>query len=205
MNIPLEYKDEQYLITQIIVCRQVIWKVMVLSKEHDVKGHVELKYLQRLSQVLFTKTKEKDKSKSILFLAILMRYQLRFKSEIFKRNKEGLDDLDIDDLYNNLIMFDVISKVPLDHLQNLRMYGFYLSTEDTRNSNEVNTANGVFFFTALGHILRDKASSPSIILGMYGHQENKGTRMEIARVRRIWDKTVPMRPMMHCVLFRTML
>ncbi|GJR86251.1 putative ribonuclease H-like domain-containing protein [Tanacetum coccineum] len=45
---------------------------------------------------------------------------------LIMRNKAGIDDLDIDDLYNNLKVLKLISKVPLDHLQTLRMWPFSL-------------------------------------------------------------------------------
>ncbi|GKB35597.1 reverse transcriptase domain-containing protein, partial [Tanacetum coccineum] len=45
---------------------------------------------------------------------------------LIMRNKAGIDDLDIDDLYNNLKVFEADIKVPLDHLQTLRMWPFFL-------------------------------------------------------------------------------
>ncbi|GJZ47227.1 hypothetical protein Tco_0601059 [Tanacetum coccineum] len=42
------------------------------------------------------------------------------------RNKESIDELDIDDLYNNLKCLKLTSKVPLDHLQTLIMWPFSL-------------------------------------------------------------------------------
>ncbi|GJS68215.1 ribonuclease H-like domain-containing protein [Tanacetum coccineum] len=56
----------------------------------------------------------------------------------YDRNKAGIDDLDIDDLYNNLKVFEADIK-------------------DTSSSNEVSTANGVP--TAAGHNSQGQASS----------------------------------------------
>ncbi|GKB18394.1 hypothetical protein Tco_0852317 [Tanacetum coccineum] len=56
---------------------------------------------------------------------------------------DGIDDFDIDDLYNNLKSHNVA----------------FLSTEDTSSSNEVNTANGVS--TASVHNSQGPASSSS--------------------------------------------
>ncbi|GKC09031.1 hypothetical protein Tco_1000641 [Tanacetum coccineum] len=59
---------------------------------------------------------------------------------LIMRNKDDIDDLDIDDLYNNL--------------KNVA----FLSAEDTSSSNEVNTANGV---STAGHNSQGQASSSS--------------------------------------------
>ncbi|GJT55616.1 ribonuclease H-like domain-containing protein [Tanacetum coccineum] len=56
------------------------------------------------------------------------------------RNKDGIDDLDIDDLYNNLKVFKADIKGSLGSSSNSQNVAF-LSTEDTSSSNEVNTAN----------------------------------------------------------------
>ncbi|GKB23647.1 putative ribonuclease H-like domain-containing protein [Tanacetum coccineum] len=56
---------------------------------------------------------------------------------LIMRNKDGIDDLDIDDLNNNIKVFEVDIKVL--NSQNMA----FLSIEDTSSSNEVNTANSV--------------------------------------------------------------
>nr|GFD48820.1 hypothetical protein [Tanacetum cinerariifolium] len=74
------------------------------------------------------------------------------------RNKEGIDELDIDDLYNKLKVFEAGIKGSYGsslHSQNVA----FLSTEDTNNINEVNTANGVS--TAAGHNSSGQVSSSS--------------------------------------------
>ncbi|GJU73484.1 putative ribonuclease H-like domain-containing protein [Tanacetum coccineum] len=57
------------------------------------------------------------------------------------RNKDGIDDLDIDDLYNNLKVFEADIKGSSGLSSNSQNVAF-LSAEDTSSSNEVNTANG---------------------------------------------------------------
>nr|GEY58254.1 hypothetical protein [Tanacetum cinerariifolium] len=67
---------------------------------------------------------------------------------LIMRNKEGIDELDIDDLYNNLKVFEADIKGSSGSSLNSQNVAF-LSTEDTNSINEVNTANGVS--TAINH------------------------------------------------------
>ncbi|GJU47640.1 hypothetical protein Tco_1204906 [Tanacetum coccineum] len=67
---------------------------------------------------------------------------------LIMRNKDGIYDLDIDDLYNNLKVFEADIKGCSRSSLNSQNVAF-LSTEDTSSSNEVNTANGVS--TTSGH------------------------------------------------------
>ncbi|GKD46990.1 hypothetical protein Tco_1271635 [Tanacetum coccineum] len=59
---------------------------------------------------------------------------------LIMRNKEGIDELDIDDLYNNLKVFEADIKGSFKSSSNSQNVAF-LSAEDTSSSNEVNTAN----------------------------------------------------------------
>ncbi|GKA29707.1 putative ribonuclease H-like domain-containing protein [Tanacetum coccineum] len=77
---------------------------------------------------------------------------------LIMRNKDGIDDLDIDDLYNNLKVFKADIKGSSGSSSNSQNVAF-LSAEDTSSSNEVNTANGVS--TASGHNSQGQASSSS--------------------------------------------
>ncbi|GJR13631.1 ribonuclease H-like domain-containing protein [Tanacetum coccineum] len=61
---------------------------------------------------------------------------------LIMRNKDGIDDLEIDDLYNNLKVFEADIKGSSGSSSNSWNVAF-LSAEDTSSSNEVNTANGV--------------------------------------------------------------
>ncbi|GJU89670.1 hypothetical protein Tco_1302093 [Tanacetum coccineum] len=73
-------------------------------------------------------------------------------------NKEGIDELDIDDLYNNLKVFEANIKGSSGSSSNSHNVAF-LSAEDTNNINKVNTANGVS--TTAGHSSQGQASSSS--------------------------------------------
>ncbi|GKD82928.1 ribonuclease H-like domain-containing protein [Tanacetum coccineum] len=68
------------------------------------------------------------------------------------------DELDIDDLYNNLKVFEADIKGSSRSSSNSQNVAF-LSAEDTNSINEVNTANGVS--TAAGHSSQGQASSSS--------------------------------------------
>ncbi|GJT75248.1 hypothetical protein Tco_1041973 [Tanacetum coccineum] len=61
---------------------------------------------------------------------------------LIMRNKDDIDDLVIDDLYNNLKVFEADIKGSSGSSSNSQNVTF-LSAEDTSSSNEVNTANGV--------------------------------------------------------------
>nr|GEU40367.1 ribonuclease H-like domain-containing protein [Tanacetum cinerariifolium] len=71
---------------------------------------------------------------------------------------EGIDELDIDDLYNNLKVFEADIKGSSRSSSNSHNVAF-LSVKDTNSINEVNTANGVS--TATGHNSSRQSSSSS--------------------------------------------
>ncbi|GJX99827.1 ribonuclease H-like domain-containing protein [Tanacetum coccineum] len=79
---------------------------------------------------------------------------------LIMRNKASIDDLDINDLYNNLNVFVANIKGSSGSSSNSQNVAF-LSTEDTSSSHEVNTANLVS--TASGHNSQGQASSSSYI------------------------------------------
>ncbi|GJU20018.1 ribonuclease H-like domain-containing protein [Tanacetum coccineum] len=92
---------------------------------------------------------------------------------LIMRNKDGIDDLDIDDLYNNLKVFEADIKGSSGSSSNSQNVAF-LSTKDTSSSNEVNTANGVS--TASGHNSQGQASSSSytddLMFSFFANQSN---------------------------------
>ncbi|GJX52976.1 ribonuclease H-like domain-containing protein [Tanacetum coccineum] len=145
-----------------------LWQVMlngdgpiqVTTDENGVEIEVPLKTAQALLQ-----RQRERKAKSILLLAIPDEYQLR--------NKDGIDDLDIDDLYNNLKVFEADIKGSSGSSSNSQNVAF-LSVEDTSSSNEVNTANGVS--TASGHNSQGQASSSSytddLMFSFFANQSN---------------------------------
>ncbi|GJU03450.1 hypothetical protein Tco_1113788 [Tanacetum coccineum] len=141
-----------------------LWQVILngdgpIQVTTNEKG-IETEVPPKTAQALLQRQRER-KAKSILLLAIPDEYQLRFhgikdakslwaaiKSRFGGNNKDGIDDLDIDDLHKNLKVFGADIKGSSGSSSNSQNVAF-LSTEDTSISNEVNTANGVS--TASGH------------------------------------------------------
>nr|GEV82641.1 hypothetical protein [Tanacetum cinerariifolium] len=91
---------------------------------------------------------------------------------LIMRNKEGIDELEIDDL-NNLKMFESDIKGSSRSSSNSQNVAF-LFVEDTNIINEVNTANGVS--TAAGHSSSRQASSSSytddLMFSFFASQSN---------------------------------
>ncbi|GKA33318.1 ribonuclease H-like domain-containing protein [Tanacetum coccineum] len=91
----------------------------------------------------------------------------------YDRNKTGIDDLDIDDLYNNLKVFEADIKGSSGSSSNSQNVAF-LSAEDTSSSNDVNTANSVS--TASGQNSQGQASSSSytddLMFSFFANQSN---------------------------------
>ncbi|GKD46711.1 hypothetical protein Tco_1271356 [Tanacetum coccineum] len=92
---------------------------------------------------------------------------------IIMRNKTGIDDLDIDDLYNNLKVFEADIKSSSGSSLNSQNVSF-LSAKNTNNINEVNTANGVS--TTSGHNSQGQASSSTytddLMFSFFANQSN---------------------------------
>ncbi|GJR46200.1 ribonuclease H-like domain-containing protein [Tanacetum coccineum] len=155
--------------------------IQVTTDENGVETEVPPKTAQALLQ-----RQRERKAKSILLLAIPDEYQLSLLEvhgavvsnedanqkflralpsswnnvALIMRNKAGIDNLDIDDLYNNLKVFEAdIKGSSGSSLNSLNVT--FLSIEDTSSSNEVNTANGVS--TASGHNSQGQSSSSSYI------------------------------------------
>ncbi|GKB85336.1 ribonuclease H-like domain-containing protein [Tanacetum coccineum] len=92
---------------------------------------------------------------------------------LIMRNKDDIDNLDIDDLYNNLKVLEVDIKGSFRSSSNSKNVAF-LSAEDTSSSNEVNTVNSVS--TASGHNFQGQASSLSytndLMFSFFANQSN---------------------------------
>ncbi|GKD75898.1 hypothetical protein Tco_1334180 [Tanacetum coccineum] len=92
---------------------------------------------------------------------------------LIMRKKDGIDDLNIDDLYNNLKVFEADIKGSSGSSSNSQNVVF-LSAKDTSSSNEVNTANSVS--TASGHNSQGQASSSSytddLMFSFFANQSN---------------------------------
>ncbi|GJY16350.1 hypothetical protein Tco_0386772 [Tanacetum coccineum] len=93
--------------------------------------------------------------------------------KVYDRNKTGIDDLDIDDMYNNLKVFEADIKSSSGSSLNSQNVAF-LFAEDTNSINEVNTANGVS--TASCHNSQGQASSSSytddLMFPFFANQSN---------------------------------
>ncbi|GJR17448.1 hypothetical protein Tco_0965975 [Tanacetum coccineum] len=91
----------------------------------------------------------------------------------YDRNKTGIDDLDIDDLYKNLKVFEADIKSSSGSSSNSKNVAF-LSAEDTNSINEVNNANGVS--SASGHNSQGQASSSTytddLMFSFFANQSN---------------------------------
>ncbi|GKA66243.1 putative ribonuclease H-like domain-containing protein, partial [Tanacetum coccineum] len=89
---------------------------------------------------------------------------------LIMRNRDGIDDMDIDDLYNNLKVFEADIKGSFGSSSNSQNVAF-LSAEDTSSSNEVNTANGVS--TTAGHSSQGQASyADELMFSFFANQSN---------------------------------
>ncbi|GJW74254.1 hypothetical protein Tco_0133624 [Tanacetum coccineum] len=120
---------EQYITNTDYSLWQVILNddgpIQVTTDENSVKTEVPPKTAQALLQ-----RQRERKAKSILILAIL--------DDLDYEEKDGIDDLDIDDLYNNLKMFKADIKGSSGSSSNSQNVAF-LSAEDTSSSNESNS------------------------------------------------------------------
>ncbi|GJR63083.1 putative ribonuclease H-like domain-containing protein, partial [Tanacetum coccineum] len=88
--------------------------------------------------------RNQERVKSILLLAIPDEYLLKFQNiSLIVRNKLDIDEIDINDLNNNLRVYEdelKMSSSPNSTSQNLA----FLSSENTGSTNEVSTASGDF-------------------------------------------------------------
>ncbi|GJS70777.1 putative ribonuclease H-like domain-containing protein [Tanacetum coccineum] len=89
---------------------------------------------------------------------------------LIMRNKEGIDELDIDDLYNNLKVFEADIKGSSGSSSNSQNVAFIFA-EDTNSINEVNTANGVS--TAAGHSSQGQVLSSMRVSHFYKKLKGK--------------------------------
>ncbi|GJS16399.1 hypothetical protein Tco_0410871 [Tanacetum coccineum] len=162
---------EQYLTNTDYSLWQVILNgdgpIQVTTNENSVETEVPPKTAQALLQ------KKKKKLKAFA-LHILTTLPSSWNNvALIMRNKDGIDDLDIDDLYNNLKVFEADVKGSSGSSSNSQNVAF-LSTEDTSSSNEVNNANGVS--TALDHNSQGQASSSSytddLMFSFFANQSN---------------------------------
>ncbi|GJV43112.1 hypothetical protein Tco_1427648 [Tanacetum coccineum] len=154
-----------------------IVKLPVLNKGEYTLWSMRMELLPpKTAQALLQRQKER-KAKSIMLLAIPNEYQLRFHTikdakslwaaiksrfggnvESNEDAEDGINEIDINDLYNNLKVFEADIKGSYGSSSNSQNVAF-LSAEDTKSINEVNIANGVS--TAADHSSQGQASSSS--------------------------------------------
>ncbi|GJY64790.1 hypothetical protein Tco_0466250 [Tanacetum coccineum] len=139
-------------------------------------GNVESKKMQkneipnRSSGALFSNGGKKD----CQIKKFSKSYTLSWNNiALIMRIKEGIDELNIDNMYNNLKVFEADIKSSSGSSLNSQNVAF-LSAEDTNGINEVNTANGVS--TAYGHNSQGQASSSTyiddIMFSFFANQSN---------------------------------
>ncbi|GKB51467.1 hypothetical protein Tco_0902220 [Tanacetum coccineum] len=109
---------------------------------------------------------------------------------LIMRNKTGIDDLDIDDMYNNLKVFEADIKSLSGSSSNSQNVAF-LFAEDTNNINEVNTANSVS--TASGHNSHPQLDDEDLKQIDHDDLEEMDLKWQVAmlsiRVKRFYKKT----------------
>ncbi|GJS13995.1 ribonuclease H-like domain-containing protein [Tanacetum coccineum] len=104
------------------------------------------------------------------------------------RTKDGIDDLDIDDLYNNLKVFEADIKGSSGSSSNSQNVAF-LPTEDTSSNNEVNTANGVSIASCQNSQGQASSSSYTDDLMFSFFAISQIVAMLMMRVMRFYNKT----------------
>ncbi|GJU66916.1 putative ribonuclease H-like domain-containing protein [Tanacetum coccineum] len=109
--------------------------------------------------------RNQERVKSILLLAIPDDNRLKYQQKVPKktspfigikialimRNKPDIDEIDIDDLYNNLRVYEDEMKRSLSSTSTSQNLAF-LSSENTSSTNEVSTASGDFGVSTAGGI-----------------------------------------------------
>ncbi|GJT83799.1 ribonuclease H-like domain-containing protein [Tanacetum coccineum] len=96
--------------------------------------------------------RNQERVKSILLLAIPDEYLLKFHNiSLIMRNKPDIDKIDIDDLYNNLRVYE--DELKRSSGSNSASQNFdFLSSENTGGTKEVSTASGDFGVSTAGGI-----------------------------------------------------
>nr|GFB00705.1 ribonuclease H-like domain-containing protein [Tanacetum cinerariifolium] len=155
--------------TQKTVLKQQFENFFVSDTEGLDKAYDRFQKLISLLEVHGATVSNKDANQKFLQALPSSRNNIA----LIMRNKEGIDELDIDDLYNNLKVFEADIKGSYGSSLNSQNVAF-ISTEHTNSINEVNTANGVS--TATCHSSFGKASSSSytddLMFSFFASQSN---------------------------------
>nr|GEY70109.1 hypothetical protein [Tanacetum cinerariifolium] len=113
---------------------------------------------------------------------------------LIMRNKEGIDELDIDDLYNNLKVFEADIKDSSGSSSNSQNVAFFFA-KDTNSINEVNTTNDVS--TIACHSSFGQASSSSYtddLMFLFFVSKSNSLQLDLEEMNLKWDnnkRTVP--------------
>ncbi|GJZ96236.1 hypothetical protein Tco_0668570 [Tanacetum coccineum] len=110
--------------------------------------------------------KNQERVKSILLLAIPNEYLL-------DRNKPDIDEIDIDDLYNNLRVYEDEMKRSSSSTSTSQNLAFLFS-ENTSSTNEVSTASGDFGVSTAGGISQ-VSSTPCAHIWNESREKSYGT------------------------------
>ncbi|GJX75753.1 hypothetical protein Tco_0322564 [Tanacetum coccineum] len=133
-----------------------LWDVIVngdLEEEHAPTGETSAPPAPKIAKQLAAR-RIQERVKSILLLAILDEYLLKFHNNqiaLIMRNKPDIDEIDIDDLYNNLRVYgDELKRSSGSNSASKNLA--FLSSKNTSSTNEVSTANGNFGVSIAGGI-----------------------------------------------------
>ncbi|GJY67751.1 putative ribonuclease H-like domain-containing protein [Tanacetum coccineum] len=148
-----------------------LWDIIVngdLKDEATPSGEQSSPPVPKTAKQLAARRKQ-ERIKSILLLAIPDEYLLKFHNvldakslsqiALIMRNKPDINEIDIDDLYNNLRVYEDEMKKSSTFSSNTQNSAF-LSSENTNSTNEVSTASGDFGISTAGGI-NQVPSTPS--------------------------------------------
>ncbi|GJX91935.1 hypothetical protein Tco_0345261 [Tanacetum coccineum] len=138
-----------------------LWDVIVngdLEEEPAPTGETFAPPAPKTAKQLAAK-RNQERVKSILLLAIPDEYLLKFHNvadakslwEAIKSRFGDIDKIDIDDLYNNLRVYEDEMKMSSSSTSTSQNLAF-LSSENTSSTNEVSTASGDFGVSTAGGI-----------------------------------------------------
>ncbi|GJU01692.1 putative ribonuclease H-like domain-containing protein [Tanacetum coccineum] len=142
----------------------MLLKHQALEEEPAPTGETSAPPAPKTAKQLAAK-RNQERVKSILLLAIPDDNRLKYQQKVPKktspfigikialimRNKPDIDEIDIDDLYNNLRVYEDEMKRSLSSTSTSQNLAF-LSSENTSSTNEVSTASGDFGVSSAGGI-----------------------------------------------------
>ncbi|GJZ12782.1 hypothetical protein Tco_0548012 [Tanacetum coccineum] len=130
-----------------------LWDVIVngdLEEEPVTTGETSAPPAPKTAKQLVLKGIKKDLDKAYDRFQKLIS-QLEVQGALIMRNKPDIDEIDIDDLYNNLRVYEDEMKRSSSSTSTSQNLAF-LSSENTSSTNEVSTASGDFGVSTAGGI-----------------------------------------------------